>query len=147
MLINKNGNILESKENLICHQVNEDGVMGGGLAKQIANSYPQIEKNYKRFCIDFSRTNIYGHYQLCPIKENKYIVNCFTQRNFETNLNDITRVFSKLLELCKKRNFTIAIPYKYGCGIANGDWEEVSKVFEDLSIKHEVDINVYKLKD
>ena len=47
MLINKVGNILNAEESIICHQVNVDGVMGGGLAKQVANAYPNVEKEYK----------------------------------------------------------------------------------------------------
>ncbi len=29
----KNGNLLEVKEDVIVHQVNVDGIMGGGVAK------------------------------------------------------------------------------------------------------------------
>ena len=29
----KNGNLLEAKENIMVHQVNVDGIMGGGVAK------------------------------------------------------------------------------------------------------------------
>jgi len=146
MLIIKEGDILQSIENIICHQVNEDGVMGGGLALQIAKAYPQVEKQYKKFCDKFSGL-LYGQYQVCKIENKKYIANCFTQRNFETNLEDIEIVFRGLLESCKLNNFTIAIPYKYGCGIAKGNWEEVSKLFEDLSNECGVDIIVYKLKE
>ena len=35
MITIKIGNILEATENFILHQVNENGIMGGGLAFQI----------------------------------------------------------------------------------------------------------------
>ena len=146
MLINKKGDLLKASENIICHQVNEDGVMGVGLAKQIANLYPKVEKNYKRFCLDFNNMNLFGHYQLCSTEKERYIANCFTQRNFITNLNDIRKVFSSLLELCKKRDFSIAVPYGYGCGIAKGNWNEVRNLFEELSNEYEIDISIYKLE-
>lgn len=143
MLVYKIGDILKSTENIICHQVNEDGVMGGGLALQIATQYPHVEKEYKKFCNQF-KDILYGQYQICKIEDRKYIANCFTQRNFITNLEDIEKVFKGLLESCKLNNFSICIPYKYGCGIANGNWEEVSKLFDSLSSEYNIDINVYK---
>lgn len=35
---------------IICHQVNCKGVMGGGLAKQIRDVYPNVYYIYKRKC-------------------------------------------------------------------------------------------------
>jgi len=143
MLIKKKGDILKAEENIICHQVNEDGIMGGGLALQVATQYPHVEKEYKEFCEKFNGI-LYGQYQVVKIGDRKYIANCFTQRNFETNLKDIKQVFRGLLESCRLNHFTIAIPYKYGCGIANGDWKEVSELFDMLSTENGVDISVYE---
>lgn len=149
MLIHKVGDLLKAKENIICHQVNENGRMGGGLALQIATQYPNVEKEYKLYCDLFKQNNVepYGQYQVCKIDDKKYIANCFTQRDFITNLEYINLVFSGLLESCKLNNFTIAIPYKYGCGIAKGNWEEVEKTFEKLSNRYGIDISVYKLEE
>lgn len=41
-----NGNILECTENIIVHQVNVQGIMGGGVARQLANQYINLEKEY-----------------------------------------------------------------------------------------------------
>lgn len=144
MLIYKTGDILNSTENIICHQVNEDGLMGGGLALQIARTYPCVEREYKEFCKQFEKA-LYGQYQVVNIRDRKYIANCFTQRKYVTNIDDLKKVFRGLLESCKLNNFTIAVPYKYGCGIANGDWNIVSKIFEELSHEYGIDINIYKL--
>lgn len=146
MLIYKKGDLLKAKENLICHQVNEDGIMGGGLALQIANRYPNVEKNYKNFCIEY-KDMLYGQYQALKIADKKYIVNCFTQRNFVTNLKDVEQVFRGLLQTCELNNFTIAVPKNYGCGIAKGNWDEVSNLLNDLSNEYEVNIVVYEWRN
>lgn len=146
MIMIKEGDILQATENIICHQVNEDGIMGGGLALQIANKYPNVLKEYQKFCNKF-KDILYGQYQICEIGERKYIANCFTQRNFNTNLEDLEKVFRGLLESCKMNDLTISVPYKYGCGIANGNWDEVSSIFENLSSEYGVDITVYQLSD
>lgn len=146
MLIYKKGDLLKAKENLLCHQVNEDGVMGGGLALQIAKTYPIVEQEYKEFCKE-NKDTLYGQYHAVKIADKKYIINCFTQRDFVTNLKDIEQVFRGLLHTCKLNNFAIAIPFKYGCGIATGNWDEVSQILEDLSNEYVVDISVYRLEE
>lgn len=150
MLIYKTGDILKATENIICHQVNVDGVMGGGLALQIANAYPEVERLYKNFCEycnnDYERLK--GRVYEIEV-ENKYTIgNCFTQKpNFDTDYEAIKQVFRGYMIECKNQNTTIAVPFKYGCGIAKGDWNIVSKIFEDLSNEYGIDISVYKLED
>lgn len=144
MLIIKEGDLLDAKENLICHQVNTYGVMGGGLAKQIATKYPKVNEEYQEFVGKAGKQNLLGWYQVCKIGEKKYIINCFSQKVFDTDYEALIQIFTGLLETCKVNNFSIAIPYKYGCGIANGDWDKVSEILTKLSEEFEVNINVYK---
>lgn len=48
MIKKVDGNILETSEDIICHQVNCKGVMGAGLAKQIKSKYLNVYKEYKQ---------------------------------------------------------------------------------------------------
>lgn len=149
MLKFKTGDILTATENIICHQVNVDGVMGGGLALQIASKYPEVEKKYKEYC----RENYCSYDALCgesyrvKINDQQEIANCFTQLpNYDTDYQAIKDCFMTLLMICKETNKTICIPYKYGCGIANGDWKVVRKILEDLSTTFQIDIYVYQFE-
>lgn len=147
-LIYKQGNILDATENIICHQVNVYGIMGGGLAKQIASRYPNVYEKYYNYCKE--NFNFYGvlggESYIVNINENQQIANCFTQLpNFDTDYQAIKDCFTTLLTICKETDKTICIPYKYGCGIANGNWNIVSNIFKKLSNKYGVDITVYKL--
>lgn len=149
MLIYKIGDILQATESIICHQVNIQGIMGGGLALQIARTYPNVEKEYQDYCTCLVNNYelLKGDYQIVKVESNKYIANCFTQKpNFDTDYEAIGECFKDLLDICKYTGRTIAIPYKYGCGIANGKWEEVETVLRSLSGIYGVDINVYKLE-
>ena len=146
MLIYKNGDILKATENIICHQVNVQGIMGGGLAKQIATTYPNVERLYQEHCkiLNNDYEILKGDYLIGQAKPNQYIANCFTQKpNFDTDYEALKICFSTLLGIFKA---PIAVPYKYGCGIANGDWGKVSDIFEKLSKKYGVDIVIYKLE-
>lgn len=139
------GDVLESGADIIAHQVNLQGSMGGGLALQIAKKYPKCEENYIRHIKEFQKG---GEVQLFPIdyQTNKqFIANCFSQqRNFNTNYDWLKRCFSALRKFAL-RNFdwmypTIAIPKNYGCGIANGDWNTVEQIFKDI-FENEQDID------
>jgi O-acetyl-ADP-ribose deacetylase (regulator of RNase III) len=143
MIIIKKGNLLESTENLICHQVNEDGYMGGGLALQIATHYPDVEKEYKQYVKDMKEYGLLNHFLISHISDTQAIVNCFTQQDFATQYDAIREVFTYLKHYAKENNLTIAIPYKYGCGIANGNWEEVEQILIDIF--DDYDITIYKI--
>ena len=150
MLIIKNGDVLKATESIICHQVNPDGVMGGGLAFAIARRYPQCEYEYKEYCdfYNYDYGNLKGTCLLVKINEKQLIANCFSQDpNFNTDYKALRKIFESLLEICGVNKDTIAIPYNYGCGIANGKWDKVTKILEELSNKYKVDINIYKLED
>ncbi len=149
MLIYKNDDILKATENIICHQVNVDGIMGGGLAYQIARTYPNVEIFYRDYC-NFLSNNyelLKDDYCIVQAKQNQYIANCFTQKpNFETDYDSLKVCFEALLNMCKNNNKTICVPYKYGCGIAKGDWNIVEIILSELSDKYGVDISIYRLE-
>jgi len=147
MLIIKQGNVLEATENIICHQVNEHKIMGGGLALQIARLYPKVEEEYIKYCDSFNEKNkdVYGEWQICQAKGEQFIFNCFTQQHFITRYDLVKKVFKQIKLYCKQRDLSICIPYKYGCGIANGEWEQVESIL--LDIFDDYDISVYRLED
>lgn len=148
MLTYTKGDLLEATQNIICHQVNVDGAMAGGLALQIANKYPECEKEYKGYC-ELNLNNYHqltGAYCIYGISKDKYIANCFTQKpNFETDYNAIETCFEQLLTMAKQRGLTIAIPKRYGAGIAKGNWKIIENIFMILSEQIGIDITIYEI--
>ena len=128
------GDLLETNADIICHQVNLQGVMGGGLAYQIANKFPEVNNEYVKFT-DKQLGNV------CFANAGKFIVaNCFSQTtDFCTNYNSLKECLIRVREYMSFNNFkTVAIPYKYGCGIANGDWQTVFDIFNDVFSDYEL---------
>ena len=128
------GDLLETNADVICHQVNLQGVMGGGLALSIAKKYPNVNKCYE----SYSKKDL-G--EVCMVYTDDFIVaNCFSQReDFNTDYKALRECLLKVRKHmidCGYR--TVAIPYKYGCGIANGDWETVFDIFNDIFFKYEL---------
>jgi O-acetyl-ADP-ribose deacetylase (regulator of RNase III) len=141
-----NGNILNAKENIICHQVNCKGVMGAGLAKQIVDKYPFIYPVYKKYCN--SGKVILGTVLWSTINPlmPQFIANLFAQEDYgRSNYKVYTNYIA--LEQCftlvknnglENSQLTIAIPYNIGCGLANGDWgivyDMIYRVFEESDV-------------
>ena len=73
------------------------------------------------------------------INNKKKIANIFSQKlNFDTDYIAMEKCLRYIKIWAENNNLSIAIPYGIGCGIANGDWNEVykiiEKVFEDYSV-------------
>ena len=141
MLIIKSGDLLEATENIICHQCNTLGIFGGGIAYQIKQKYPQCEKQTTEF---INSTQRFGDYYLYVNKvDKKMIANCFTQsEDYITNYEWVCECFTKLKENCIDMKQSIAIPYNYGCGIANGEWSKIEEILIDIFT--DIDLVIYK---
>lgn len=140
--------IFESGADVILHQVNCQGVMGSGIAKQVREKYPEVFDAYKTLCdIKSDKSELLGTAQFVRVGENGYIVNLFSQENFGYDgkcytsynairecLEDVNNYFS---------HETIAIPYLMGCYRGGGDWNVVYKMIGDIFNRNDVLICEY----
>lgn len=111
----REGNILDCKENIIVHQVNVQGVMGGGVARQLALQYPNLEKEYSEFCKVYN--NNYKELKGKVFKimlQGKFIMNMFSQaEDFNTDYEAMNKALEEIKQYAKSFNLNIAIPYRY----------------------------------
>ena len=133
--------IFESGADVICHQVNCQGVMGSGIAKQVREKYPWVYKEYKEFCdrVRSEGRSPLGCWQAIQIDEEKpwkYIINIFAQENYGYDGKCYTdyKVLRTVLEEIRAvtHNFTLAFPYLMGCHRGGGDWNIVYKMIEEV---------------
>lgn len=156
------GDLLKGSCNIICHQVNLQGIMGGGLARQIATLYPQVEEEYRRYLKNYGKDNVlYNIVNVYEKFEDKKIcmfriVNCFSQdENFNTNYEQLKHILKELKKQLKNEYkpyfinncvLKIGIPKNYGCGIANGDWNIVKKIWCDAFEKEQnIELQIWEL--
>lgn len=133
MIIEKRGNLLESTEGFIAHQVNCKGVMGAGVAKQIKNKILKDNfQMYKIFCNEHSSDFLLGQVQCIPFADDptRYVVNLFgenvpTGKGLDTNYDALKHALSDLYFIAKANHANVAIPAYLGCGLAGGDWNHV----------------------
>ena len=62
------------------------------------------------------------------------VANCFSQtEDFNTDYKALRKCLLKVRKYMLDCGYrTVAIPYKYGCGIANGKWDTVLGIFAQV---------------
>ena len=128
------GNIVESKETYICHQVNCQNAMGAGVAKALYERWPSVKSEYHAFCSKHhAPAELLGSHQLISVGEDKWVINIFGQLEFGRNKNKVytdyvalEKVFVEISQL----DGSFAFPHGIGCGLANGDWNIVYSLIE-----------------
>lgn len=128
------GNIVESNETYICHQVNCQNVMGAGVAKALYEKWPSVKVEYHNFCRKHrTPADLLGTYQLVSVDEDKRVINIFGQLEFGrskttvyTDYAALEKVFAAICQL----DGSFAFPHGIGCGLANGDWNIVYSLLE-----------------
>lgn len=142
------GNLLDSDAKYICQQVNCQGAMGAGLAKQIAEKWPNVKREYVKFCDSKKqKQDLLGDVQLVAAnggfqkKDDPFVLNIFGQFYYGhdgvyTDYSALIRAFRKMNQLYKGER--LAFPYGFGCGLAGGEWQDV----EALIVKYLPDCDV-----
>ena len=109
----KQGNILNCDENIIVHQVNVQGIMYGGVARQLDDRYENLEKEYSEFCkiYDNDYNKLKGKVFKIMI-DGKFIMNMFSQKeNFDTDYEMMKIALEEIREYARSFKLSIAIPY------------------------------------
>lgn len=138
-----NGDIFTTDADIIIHQVNCQGVMGGGVALQVKNKYPEVFRQYKQYCN--MHINNLGDVLVVPVDKSRQIANFFAQDQYGYGRCYTSYdAFEKCLLFMKTyyHDYSMAIPYLIGCNRGGGDWQVVSKMIED--ILGDCDVTIYR---
>ena len=144
------GNILDTDCDIICHQVNCQGVMGAGLAKQIKEKYLEAYTYYRHFCyITYNKSTLLGNIQKIECHDGRNVVNMFSQEKYGrdrqyTDYQALEKCIRKVSELAPHYENGVAFPYGLGCGLAGGDWNIVKGLIEKYFKDSEIVCKIYK---
>lgn len=159
MLHYVNGDLLKSDCTVVMHQANCMSIMGAGIAKAIAEKYPNAQKVDKK--TKYSPEFKYGKFTYSVEENGVTVVNLYGQYNlgkFKSDEEKIQRMkmlraainyflYSAVSGIGTNVNLEkIGVPYNLGCGIAGGDWNVVTNILKEASETHGVDIFIYKLQ-
>lgn len=149
-VIYKIGNLLNAQTDVIAHQVNCQGVMGSGVAKQIKEKWPDVFKQYD-YHVRMLDHNVLGDCQLVQIKENKFVANLFGQRYYGrenlryTSYDGIYDALVKLLVQMNLRNSkSISFPYKMSSDRGGADWNVILAMIESVFKDTDIAIEIWK---
>jgi O-acetyl-ADP-ribose deacetylase (regulator of RNase III) len=147
--------------NVIAHSCNCQNVMGGGIAKQIKDRYPQaFEADTERWSNEYNdggnwRCQI-GDYSKAEIKSNSVsggliflpnnkgtIYNLYTQSGYSTKSRQVNyEYFWQALKNMQEDLLFIqhetgepqvlGLPYAISCGLAGGNWGIIKAMIEDI---------------
>lgn len=147
------GDLLESGADIICHQVNCQGKMNSGVAKQIRLKYPEVFEEYMRLCNARNPKDLLGYAQRVSTKYGlPSIYNLFAQYNYGydgaqyTDINALRKALEQVYKVVKSIDITglrVAMPYKIGCVRGGADWNEVYSMIEEIFT--DIDVELWRL--
>lgn len=145
------GNLLDSNCDYICHQVNCQGVMGSGIAKQIRERWPIVFSSYRAYCDRHMRDELLGEIWGVLVSDDQWVVNMFAQDNFGydgrrfTSYDAFATCLTKMRDRLPKDK-TIGFPKNIGCGLGGGSWKVISTLIEEI-LGDEYEVYIYELEE
>jgi O-acetyl-ADP-ribose deacetylase (regulator of RNase III) len=148
------GNLLEAEERFIAHQCNCISIGSAGLAKSLFRKFPYANV----YCTRKKRgEDKMGTITVCGNGSGKrYVINMFAQYNpgGPDKGRDSPKGREFYFALCLRQIVSynaitpivsIAFPFKIGCGLAGGSWNNYFKMLNDFSDKNGFEVTIYKL--
>lgn len=120
------GDLLSSRANILCHQVNYQGIMGGGIAYAVRKRLTAAQYvYYQRFCALRGESAL-GEVMFLPIRSEynrpQYIANLFCQNAWVdalnpgslTNYEAMRRCFRSVESRAREHGWSVAVPGRAG---------------------------------
>jgi O-acetyl-ADP-ribose deacetylase (regulator of RNase III) len=141
---------------VLVHGCNCRKKMKSGIAAQIVEKYPPV--NDADLLSNDNAEEKLGSFECVVISEKdcKSIINAYTQLNYGRDKNIVYVSYPAVRSVFRAitsyaLNFQKAYGYKYrfgipkiGCGLANGDWDIVSRIIEEETIGLDITVVEYK---
>lgn len=158
-----NGDLLESKAQVLAHQTNCSKGFGTGVAGAIKNKWPLVAEEHRLACIinegsGLKPSEMLGLIQAVKVsdsltdKQDKYVVNMYAQENYGydgrkyTSYDALDTCLSKLVTFCKEKGIkTVAFPYGMSSVRGGANWDVVMALINAHFGETDIDVEVRKL--
>ena len=149
---NYTGSLLDSKAQILVHQVNCQGRMGSGIAKTIRETYPMVYNEYMGKCGESSKPNILlGDIDIVKVSRKQAVCNLFGQLQYGydgqryTSYDAVSDALEKLRDFCVEKGVkSIAFPKNMGCGLGGGKWGVVAMLILETFEKTDLLIELWE---
>ena len=158
----KTGNLLDAPVDYICHQVNCQGRMGSGIAKQIRERWPIVYEQYISGFkaieeesinwedeLDVSEV-LLGRLQQIKVNDTQTVVNMFAQQYYGydgkryTSYDAFWACLGGIKDSVPKGS-KIGFPYRIGCGLGGANWQVIETMIYAVLGK-DFDVYIYMLE-
>ena len=149
------GNLLDAPVDYICHQVNCQGRMRSGIAKQIRERWPVVyeeyEKLHRQYLVKGGVTYLHGQSQVVPINDHQSVINMFAQLFYGydgkryTSYDAFWACLGEITEVIPKGS-KIGFPAKIGCGLGGANWEVIFRMIKEV-LGDEYEVYIYMLEE
>lgn len=153
-IVYKTGNLLDAQTDVIAHQVNCQGVMGSGVAKQIREKWANVYTAYRAEYDLFTDLNkpLLGNCQLVQVNDNQCVANLFGQDKYGydgkryTSYDGIYDALVSLAFQMENNNMnSVAFPYHMSSDRGGADWIIISTMITSVFKHTDVQIEIWKL--
>ena len=148
---------------LIMHIVNDQGMMGSGVAKALYKKWPKVRSEYIRW---FNEPNTFdvdtafrlGKTQFVVVSPpllydivvanmvGQHMVGADEHGNPPIRYDALDNCLNLVKNYAERFEFAVHMPYKMGADRARGDWNKIVQMVEDILCKNDIPVVVYKLK-
>lgn len=153
------GDLLEAKKGVICHQVNCLGAMNSGVALAIRKKYPKVYNLYYDLVTHMTEEKfaLLGYAQIIEIDSDLMVANLFSQYDFGYSGQRYTEYGSfrfalinliENIELYRNPNemFDVHFPYKIGSDRGGAYWPTIEDIIKSVFSKYnDYNVIVHKL--
>lgn len=148
------GDLLSVERGIIGHQVNCQGKMNSGVAKQIREKYPKVYEWYMDFFKEHTigediRKDLLGRVNGVKVGKSLFVANMFGQLNYGydgkqyTDPEALFKCFKTVRGVSEEYGLPVYLPYMIGCYRGGADWKVVEDYLLTAFDGHEV--TLYKL--
>lgn len=141
------GNLFDSKANIICHQTNCMGKFNSGVAKQVREKYPHVYNSYYK---DYEDGKLkLGYVNFTTATKDQVIANMCGQDKYGydgkqyTSYDGLQKCFDEVVDYAHEAfdiKPVIALPYLLASCRGGADWDIVYKMIEDTFKDFDVEI-------
>ena len=145
---------------LIVHCVNDQKIMGSGVARSLYEVWPQVKHHYLTWVETLSTPDFkLGEIQIVQCENDISVVNLIGQHmvgvdengnppvRYDAVINGFRNLikFIRNMKIIGNKDISIHIPYKFCCDRAGGDWEIIEKIIKNELCSKDISVTIYAL--
>ncbi len=138
---------------VVVHCCNDIGAWGKGFVLAISKRWPKAELAYRDWYKNRANNDFaLGSVQLVQVEQDIWIANLIGQNGIRSKSNlvpirydAIEQGLEQVASFALINNASIHMP-RIGCGLAGGNWQNISTIIDKTLINKRVSVTVYDLK-